>query len=198
MLYIFDMGGVVTTTAHVEKGIASVLHITEDAFVQFCRGTKSGEEDLWAAYSDGRVSTAEFWRQFSARSGIAVATDWCQWFFHPVLDAGTAAIIASLRAAGNRVVCGTNTNDSHYRTHCERGDYALFDQTYASCLMGVSKPDPAFWQIIMTAEAVAAESCVFIDDRQENCDAAARLGIRAIHFEGAAALAAELGISLPS
>ena len=92
MLYIFDMGGVVTTTAHVEKGIASVLHITEDAFVQFCRGTKSGEEDLWAAYSDGRVSTAEFWRQFSARSGIAVATDWCQWFFHPVLDAGTAAI----------------------------------------------------------------------------------------------------------
>lgn len=193
MLYIFDMGGVVCSTSHVEEDVGTVLHITRDAFLCFCRGN-GPDEDLRAMNSDGRINSAEFWRRFSERSGITVQTDWWQWLFHPVMDKGTAAIIAALRAAGNRVVCGTNTIDSHYRNHCERGDYALFDQTYASFLMGVSKPDPAFWRIILAAEGAEAASCVFIDDRQENCDAAAGLGIRAIRFEGAAALARSLGL----
>ena len=74
----------------------------------------------------------------------------------------------------------------------ENGDYALFDQTYASCLMGVSKPDPDFWRIILTAEDMDAKDAVFTDDRQENVDAAASLGIRSILFRSAAELRKEL------
>ena len=58
--------------------------------------------------------------------------------------------------------------------------------------MGVSKPDPDFWRIILTAEGVDAKDAVFTDDRQENVDAAAALGIRSILFRSAAGLRKEL------
>lgn len=62
--------------------------------------------------------------------------------------------------------------------------------------MGVSKPASDFWEIIMTAENVQPKDCVFIDDKKMNCDAAAALGIHAIHFSTAEALAQTLGIKV--
>ncbi|MBQ1870551.1 MAG: HAD-IA family hydrolase, partial [Treponema sp.] len=62
----------------------------------------------------------------------------------------------------------------------------------ASFQMGVSKPDTEFWKIILDAEGCSAKDAVFIDDRRENCEAAASLGIRAIHFTSAESLEREL------
>lgn len=209
MLYIFDMGGVVTTTAAIENRICSILGISEAEFFRFCGCTGGNESygrpaekssynpdslDLLTLCSDGIITAKEFWRIFSARSGIAVQTDWWHWLFHPVRNEETCRLIEELKACGNRVVCGTNTIDSHYMNHMERGDYAVFDQTYASCVMGVSKPNAEFWRIILTAENEAPENTVFIDDRKTNCDAAAALGIRALRFETALKLRGMLGL----
>jgi putative hydrolase of the HAD superfamily len=64
----------------------------------------------------------------------------------------------------------------------ERGDYALFDQTYASNKIGLAKPDPAFWKTIMMAEGYEPAQTYFTDDRLDNIDAAASLGINAVQF----------------
>ncbi|MCR5762801.1 MAG: HAD family phosphatase [Treponema sp.] len=186
-LYIFDMGGVVTTSAFIEKQMCEVLHVSLDDFHAFSDG-------IFSDLSDGNISTKDFWKEFSRRSGIEVKTDWWHWLFHPVKNEQTCNIVRQLKNSGKRVVCGTNTIDSHYRNHCERGDYEIFDQTYSSCLMGVSKPDIAFWKIILTAEHVNAEDAVFIDDKIENCEAAASLGIHAIHFTDAQSLSKALGM----
>ncbi len=200
MLYIFDMGGVVTTTAAIEGRICRILGISEDEFMRKC-GCIGGNAaygrpadkkeyspdgtDLLTMCSDGQITSREFWRIFSCRSGIPVRTDWWHWLFHPVRNQAVWNLVLKLRAGGNRVVCGTNTIDSHYFNHLERGDYAVFDQTYASCMMGVSKPDPEFWRIILTAEDVSPADAVFVDDKQSNCDAAGSLGIRSFRFEDA-------------
>lgn len=62
--------------------------------------------------------------------------------------------------------------------------------------MGVSKPDPQFWKLILSAEETEPEASVFIDDRKENCEAASSLGIKAIQFTTAEDLAEKLNISL--
>ncbi len=192
MLYIFDMGGVVTNDANPRPRICSILGLSEDDYLRYCgRGGKK-EDDLLALAGDGLLDAKAFWRIFSERSGIPVHTDWLHWIFHPVVNEGVRLLITRLRAKGNRVVCGTNTIDSHYQNHIEHGDYALFDQTYASCQMGVSKPDLDFWKIILTAEGVEPKDAVFIDDRQENVDAAASLGIRSIRFHSALELEKDL------
>ncbi len=185
MLYIFDMGGVVTNTAEVIKPFCDIIHITEEEFMSYCG-------DLLSQYSDGVITTSRFWELFSQRSGKIVKTDWWHCLFHPARNEKTYEIIRQLKKAGNRVVCGTNTIESHYRNHCERGDYAVFDQTYASCFMGVSKPKLDFWKIILVAEKTEAKETVFIDDREENWKAAASLGMRAIHFLTAEKLAEDL------
>jgi putative hydrolase of the HAD superfamily len=192
MLYIFDMGGVVTNDANPRPRICSLLGLSEADYLRYCGRGGRKEDDLLALAGDGLLDAKGFWRIFSERSGIQVKTDWLHWIFHPVVNEDIRALIGELRAQGNRVVCGTNTIESHYQNHIEHGDYALFDQTYASCLMGVSKPDPDFWRIILTAEDVAAKDAVFTDDRQENVDAAAALGIRSILFRSAAGLRKEL------
>ena len=152
--------------------------------------------DLFSMLSNGEITVKEFWSIFSARSGIAVTTDWWHWLFHPVLNQKTVKIIKTLKSNKNRVVCGTNTIDSHYQNHLERGDYSFFDQTYASNFMGVSKPDPRFWKIILTAENAGPHETVFIDDRKENVDAAKSLGIKSILFESAEKLASDLELDL--
>lgn len=108
----------------------------------------------------------------------------------------TVAIVKALRSEGNRVVCGTNTVSAHYFNHLERGDYAIFDQTYSSCYMGVSKPDTNFWKIILEAENVPAKDTVFVDDRKDNCEAAASIGIHAIQFTTAEEVAKLLGVKI--
>lgn len=197
MLYIFDMGGVVTTTAAVVEKIALILGITEAEFMSICgcpEGNRSygkpheraaGDNgfNLITMYSNGLLSAKEFWRLFSARSGIAVTTDWWHFLFHPEPNENIRQLIGGLKKRGERVVCGTNTIESHYLNHLERGDYSIFDQTYASCFMGVSKPDVNFWKIILTAEDVEAKDAFFVDDRIENCEAAASLGINTFHFD---------------
>lgn len=192
MLYIFDMGGVVTNDAYIRSRICAVLGISEADYKRYCGQGGRKEDDLLALASDGILDSKGFWKEFSRRSGIEVKTDWLHWIFHPSVNEEIRSLVGELRRSGNRVVCGTNTIESHYRNHVENGDYALFDQTYASWLMGVSKPDPDFWRIILTAEDVDAKDAVFIDDRQENVDAAAGLGIRAIRFRSAGELRKEL------
>jgi len=156
MLYIFDMGGVVCTTSNEISKLVKILDISEADFFRWCgcvkgnpagRGAElygDGSMDLMSMVSNGEISVKEFWNIFSARSGIAIKTDWWHWLFHPQLISGTVRIIEKLKSEGNRVVCGTNTMDSHYQNHMERGDYQFFDQTYASNLMGVSKPSKDF------------------------------------------------------
>ena len=163
MLYIFDMGGVVTTTCAVEKELEEILGISREKFHSVCSG-KNKDEDLMALCSDGKIDCREFWKRFSERSGIKVETDWWRLLFHPELNGQTVNIIRELKKAGHRVVCGTNTIDSHWKNHVERGDYSYFDQTYASCFMGVSKPDPLFWKLILKAEKTFPSDAVFIDD----------------------------------
>ncbi len=188
MLYIFDMGGVVTSNASIEDQVCKQLGITRQDMED------SGWNELMSLCSDGHISVADFWKSFSLRSGVLVKTDWLHWLFHPVLNEGTVKIIKALKEKGHRLVCGTNTIESHYRNHTERGDYTFFDQTYASFFMGTSKPNPDFWRIILQAENTDAGDAVFIDDKAENCMAASSLGIKAFHFTDATGLAKDLGL----
>lgn len=192
MLYIFDMGGVLTNNADIIPNVCSELKISREDFRKYCGAGGKKEEDIMSLIDVGLIDAKTFWKIFSERSGIKVKTDWLQFFFHPAINEGTLSIIKRLKESGNRVVCGTNTIESHYRNHMERADYSVFDQTYASCFMGVEKPNEDFWKIILTAEGIGATDTVFIDDMKENVDSAARLGIRAIQFTSADALKKEL------
>ena len=50
----------------------------------------------------------------------------------------------------------------------------------ASCQVGLRKPQPEFYQLALERAGVPASAAVYLDDRAEFVDAAARLGIRSV------------------
>jgi len=94
--------------------------------------------------------------------------------------------------AGARVVVGTNTIAPHFRIHQDNGDYQPFHAVYASHLLGLAKPDPAFYLHILAAERRRPAEAAFVDDLPENVEAARRLGLRALLYRDPGGLAREL------
>ena len=193
MLFIFDMGGVVTNTFLLTQ-LYKKLNITTEDFFKLC---KDGQEDIWNLFQIGKLNPQQFWALFNERIAASkeekyrkvplVENDLFRLYFHPSKNLETVELIQALKKK-HRVVCGTNTIDSHWENHMERGDYAFFNQTYASNKIGCAKPDPHFFELILEAEGSAAENAFFTDDKAENVAAAASLGIHAELFTSAADL----------
>lgn len=191
MLFIFDMGGVVTSTFMMDS-LYKEIGISKKDFFDICESnTNKNGENIWDLLQKGKITTQEFWEDFNAFSkrfnAKTVKNDLFRLYFHPVLNKKTVKLIYELKKH-NRVVCGTNTIQSHWENHLERGDYSYFHQTYASNKIGEIKPNPDFWKLIMNAEDFSPEKTFFTDDRIENVEAAKKIGINAELFTSAKSL----------
>ena len=71
---------------------------------------------------------------------------------------------------------------------------AWFDDILISGAVGLVKPDPAIFRLLLTRIGRTAQSCIFIDDSRPNIDTAQELGFTAIHFTSPEALEDELGV----
>lgn len=60
--------------------------------------------------------------------------------------------------------------------------------TFVSCEMGARKPDRAAYEHAARQLAVDPARCLFVDDREVNCDGARAVGMDAVRFTDAAAL----------
>jgi epoxide hydrolase-like predicted phosphatase len=183
-LYIFDMGGVVASNTDVFPSVFNHLNITAERFFLLA-GSNLGR------LMDGKITADDFWMHFSSRFGQKVSEELFAKFFNPRLDLDVVAILKQLKDNA-RVVCGTNTFDTHYDYLMLDGYYDLFDAVYASNKMGLSKPDREFYRHILRFEGVKPEDTFFIDDIEENLISAEKLGIHAIWFKDAACLRSDL------
>ena len=168
------MGGVLTCNFNDTPAISDYLGITEEKFFVY-----TGENFI--KLLDGKIDSNEFWVRFSLRYGKKIKEELFSKFFNPGTIQGTKDIIKQLKS-DSRVVCGTNTIDSHYYYLLNQGDYDIFDEVYASNLMGISKPDPDFYRYILKKERIKPENTVFIDDSEENILSAQKIGINSILF----------------
>ncbi|MCX4537892.1 HAD-IA family hydrolase (plasmid) [Streptomyces sp. NBC_00841] len=56
------------------------------------------------------------------------------------------------------------------------------DHVVSSARVGVAKPDRKIYEIAAERAGVAMDRCLFVDDRRENVDAAAALGMTGVHY----------------
>ncbi|MEA1939674.1 MAG: HAD family phosphatase [Candidatus Caldatribacteriota bacterium] len=183
-LYIFDMGGVLCCDFNNIPIISNYLGITEENF--FVYADKDFRKLL-----EGKINSNEFWLRFSLRYGKKVKEELFGKYFNPGIIQETKDIIKQLKSS-SRVICGTNTIDSHYYYLLNRGDYDIFDEVYASNLMGISKPDPDFYRYILKEEGIKPEEAIFVDDREENIITAQNIGIKSILFKNPNTLKAQI------
>lgn len=200
MLYIFDIGGVVTSTFDYNQ-VFDKLGISGEEFYSICRNNiddpvTGKKRDIWEELQCGWLTNDEFWALFKKASGLKIDYDYFRMLFHPVMIEGIEELIKDIKKndSSARVVAGTNTIQSHYEIHIERGDYAMFDSTYASNKIHLSKPGTDFFKVILEAEGVKPEEAFFTDDKAGNCLAAESLGIKTYCFDNVEGLRNKLGL----
>ena len=70
--------------------------------------------------------------------------------------------------------------------------FGQFDGIVVSGREKVAKPDPEIYRILLDRYRLIPEECVFIDDNQDNVDAALKLGINAVRFDDISSVRARL------
>jgi len=106
---------------------------------------------------------------------------------------GSEAIVRALKARGVPLYALTNFSREKFAlTRARFAVLALFDGIVVSAEIGLVKPDPAIYHHLLDCFGLAAGDCVFIDDNAQNVAAAAALGMTAIRFTSAEALARDL------
>jgi putative hydrolase of the HAD superfamily len=70
------------------------------------------------------------------------------------------------------------------RIRADRDLAALFDTQVISFEVGLAKPEPEIYRIVLDRIGTAPAAALFVDDRLENIETARELGIQAAHFTG--------------
>jgi len=73
---------------------------------------------------------------------------------------------------------------------------SVFDEIIISCEVGMIKPDPAVFNLMLARLGVKADESVFIDDRIKNIDSAKKLGFHTIFFTSKEQALEELALIL--
>ena len=72
----------------------------------------------------------------------------------------------------------------------------VFDSIVVSAEVGVAKPDPAIFHMLLEEWSLPPEAAVFVDDFADNIAAARQLGMAGIHFKDPQQALAELDVLL--
>ncbi len=143
-------------------------------------------------YETGGISTEEFVDTLRRAANPALEPK-------QVIDAWNSIFVGMPRERFDRVLrlrqhyqvfLLSNINDLHacwiddylHREH-NLSDFQAryFDAVYYSHLIRLRKPDREIYEYVLADAELVAEDCVFIDDLEENIEAARQLGIRTIH-----------------
>jgi FMN phosphatase YigB (HAD superfamily) len=184
---VFDLGNVLVDVVHARAA---------DALARFCRdGPQRFQDAITTSPALHRIERGEVDARafFSELIGLthcsAPFDDFCVAFcdiFIPVPE--MIAANARLRARGMRTSLCSNTSVLHFeylkRNHAFMSD---FDGYFLSYEVKCMKPDPGIFRAVERGTGLGDGEIVYIDDRIENVDAAARRGWQAIHHVSPAA-----------
>lgn len=145
-----------------------------------------GEHPLFEL-EKGRISEAEFQDKLAAELGrdepLGSLSE--SYFAHLRPNAAMIDYMRTLRDRGLRMALLTNNVrelEPHWRAQLPDID-EIFELVVDSAFVGMRKPEPEIYELTLERlGGVPAEECVFIDDTDVNCQAAERLGMRAVQF----------------
>ena len=106
-----------------------------------------------------------------------------EWLTEVKVDHAMLEVVAGLRRAGYRCALATNQQPHRARFMIEQLRYpAHFERCFFSCELGVAKPDPAYFRLILADLALSAGEVLFLDDKPRNLAGASEVGIHTEQF----------------
>lgn len=147
----------------------------------------------WLDYDKGLVTLEEVIRR--AKAGHPDAAEDLEWFLNnpEMMVVPRPRIwqrLCELHDKGMGIYILSNYSREYFN-RAIRGFhfFRAVDGCLVSYEVGLAKPDPAIYTCLLERFRLKAETCLFLDDRFENVEAARQLGIAGYHVTGEEALA---------
>jgi putative hydrolase of the HAD superfamily len=204
---VSDFGGVLTSP--LMKGFARIQADTgvppEEFGGALARATAVDGRNPLFALEVGAISEAKFLatieRELTAALGRPVELHGFGARYMAALDPNEElfAYFRELHAAGTRLALLTNNVrewEPLWRTMLPIDE--IFETVVDSGFVGLRKPDPAIFALVLERLALPATACAFVDDIAVNVAAARSLGFATVHFRDTAQAIAELRALLSS
>ena len=190
---LFDVGGVLLTNGWDHKERAVVLAqfgLDKDTF-------EARHPEPYDALERDTISMLDYLnatifyepRSFTPDDFIAAMKD-----VSVPIPSNAIGILGEI-AASNRWIVGLLNNESRLLHEYRMEKYDLkqhLDVQLSSCYLALRKPEPAIYKRALDILGLPGERVIFIDDRKENADAAASVGMHAIQYHDEAQLRFEL------
>lgn len=183
----FDLGDVLVHL-QLERGLARFAELAGRTLAHV-RDTAAVYHGDWAhACYAGEVSTDAFLRGLAVQLGcpdlpLPLAREaWCDIFEPwPEMEALAGAVID----AGHPTYLLSNTEPLHFSLLRERMPVlGRFTGLHLSYDVRAAKPDARYYRLALERFSLRGEDCLFVDDREENVEAARREGIRSVLHRG--------------
>lgn len=138
----------------------------------------------WKQAQSGEITDAEYWADVAQQLGLddeSLALFRREYFAGDRLDNEMLSFIRDLRP---RIKTALLSNASPHLMHLleQMTVTDVFDEIVISGIVGVQKPDPAIYRIVLDRLRLAPEETIFVDDFVQNIQAAERLGMHTLHF----------------
>ncbi|MEA4890301.1 MAG: HAD family phosphatase [Clostridiaceae bacterium] len=139
-------------------------------------------------YESGKIrDLPDFHRQARRELGFSVDEDAFYRIFSQMIGElfdETIPLLTALKPV-YRLMLLSNTSPFHWeRCRDKQGFGTFFERVFISCEMGVMKPDPLIYSLVLQEIKVMPQNIIFFDDRKENINAASNMGFTAIQTFG--------------
>lgn len=182
---IFDLGGVLLNIDY---------NLTREAFINLGISQEqllySQKEQglLFDQLEIGNISPEIFYDQIRDMSYLGLSASEIDGAWNALLldfPKERLDLLASLKGK-YRLFLLSNTNIIHYEAyianfkaeHGENGLGSYFEKMYLSHEVGLRKPDPKIFQLVLDEQKLEASQTLFIDDSKQHIDVANSLGIK--------------------
>jgi len=148
------------------------------------------EQDKGRPFGEGILRLCKL---FPHRSDLIRAYDerWEESLAGPIEE--SVLILRQLKDAGYRLYGLSNWSAEKFNLIRHRYPFFdWFDEILLSGEVGIVKPDPRLYQLMLEKIGKPASECLFIDDSRTNVEAADCLGFQTIHFKSPEQLRGEL------
>jgi len=191
---IFDLGGVLIdwNPEYLYSKIFDQDQKKIDWFLQnICTTEWNMEQDAGRSFKEGTELLLNQYPQYE--TWIRAFFDRWEEMLKGEID-GTVFILNKLNALNEKKLYAL-TNWSAETFPLAKARFSLLKVFKGIVVSGVEntrKPFPKIYEILLNRYQLKADTCLFIDDNQDNIDAALRMGMVAIHFRDSNQLNKEL------
>lgn len=188
----FDVGGVVLSNGWDRK----IRHRAIQEFGMDEEEFDSRHELVVHAWEMGQITLDDYLRRtVFYRSRPFTRDEFESFLFSQSHEKSEAMAVVKRYAEARRWLMGTVNNESRELNEFRIRKFQLrelFSIFLSSCYLGVRKPDEKIYRLALGITQRAPAESVFIDDRDINLEAAARLGTHVVHYRNPEQLVEEL------